>query len=418
MRQFFSQAFAGNLARRRTFPDTFESVTFNPASSEGRAGCRILQQRTPFQVSRLRFRRRRKEEDIGDHWDVTTTNARRLAFFPEMLCVAAPCTIALDNSFRYAVPARDKLGASSMVEFCLEEKMPRVDVEVEVEVEVESEVKVGNDEGVLLNSSKSRGPPTVLVGVWKVCKLQSRFDPSEALLLSPRAYLFEQHSRGPHNYGPARQVYASPFITVVGCSDGESACSRNLHAALYLSNTHAASASTHAPIVRARDLGEEEAMRSNLILIGIPAENSATAALMERLERSGVGPPVTFHSRGDGGGGADESTDETRSVTVGPCTFRGADIGLIFLAPAWDVAKGEARLRLVVAGLGPAGLRHAMALAQPTIPPMMRAPFSNQIPDFMVVDRNVLARGAGGILAAGSWGEDWGWMPEASWWSC
>ena len=64
------------------------------------------------------------------------------------------------------------------------------------------------------------------------------------------------------------------------------------------------------------------------------------------------------------------------------------------------------------------GLRAIASLLQPTIPPMLRAPLSNQMPDFMVVSSKVLGQGAGGILAAGSWGYDWNWSEESSYWQC
>ena len=60
------------------------------------------------------------------------------------------------------------------------------------------------------------------------------------------------------------------------------------------------------------------------------------------------------------------------------------------------------------------GLRAAAQLIMPTIPPMYRAPLSNQMPDFIVVSRIVLAAGAGGILAAGMWNYNWKWSSESS----
>ena len=43
-------------------------------------------------------------------------------------------------------------------------------------------------------------------------------------------------------------------------------------------------------------------------------------------------------------------------------------------------------------------------LAEPTIPPMMRSPYSNQIPDFVVVGPGTAAKVLGGIEALGFWG--------------
>lgn len=93
---------------------------------------------------------------------------------------------------------------------------------------------------------------------------------------------------------------------------------------------------------------------------------------------------------------------------------RNTDQGLLFLAPWRGNGEEDHRLLLGITGNSLAGLRHVMRLATPTIPPMTRAPFTNLIPDFVVVGKEVLSRGMGGILAAGSWGNDWEWMPEAS----
>lgn len=391
MRDYFRLAFL-KADRYDHLPDEFETLTFNPASTESRAGCRILQQLNPFQISKLKF----KKEIKHDKWSITTKNVGRIALDPRILCSRVElCKVSIDKNLTYAFQA------DFMVEFCLESAYA---------------VEVQNDAASTPWLSARAGD----MHLWKVCDLQSsHMDSSTSLLASSKSYIFEKYQRGPHNYGPARQVYASPFVIVVGCStslpdvpkDGnDSNCLRNKNAALYLSNTHVASASTHAPIVKAHELGQDDERVSNLILIGGPAENIVTSKLMLEMTASGIGPPVKF------GKVCGELCEP--SVTIGPCTFRGSDIGILFLAPSWDDKAGEARLRLVLAGLDPAGLRNIMSLAQPTIPPMMRAPFSNQVPDFVVVDRRVLARGAGGILAAGYWGAGWEWKPEASWWTC
>ena len=46
-------------------------------------------------------------------------------------------------------------------------------------------------------------------------------------------------------------------------------------------------------------------------------------------------------------------------------------------------------------------------LAWPTVPPMVRAPFANYIPDYMVIDGNIWAEGFGSVTAAGFWNTAW-----------
>ena len=54
-----------------------------------------------------------------------------------------------------------------------------------------------------------------------------------------------------------------------------------------------------------------------------------------------------------------------------------------------------------------AGYLHASRLAWPTVPPMVRAPFANYLPDFVVVDESVWAEGFGGVALAGYWDTWW-----------
>ena len=106
-------------------------------------------------------------------------------------------------------------------------------------------------------------------------------------------------------------------------------------------------------------------------------------------------------------------------------------------AGAAETAGGG--LGMVVAGTDAAGLRDALALGQPTIPPMVppppslllplpvsllythslppyqvRAPYTNMHPDVIVTGPDFAWKGIGGVLAAGRWGPAWALAPEAS----
>ena len=54
-----------------------------------------------------------------------------------------------------------------------------------------------------------------------------------------------------------------------------------------------------------------------------------------------------------------------------------------------------------------AGLATLTALATPTVPPMTRAPFSNNVPDLLVTGPQTLAKGWGGLQAVGHLDYDW-----------
>jgi hypothetical protein len=50
-------------------------------------------------------------------------------------------------------------------------------------------------------------------------------------------------------------------------------------------------------------------------------------------------------------------------------------------------------------------------LAWPVVPPMVRAPFANYIPDYMVINQHIWSLGFGGVRAAGFWDSNWQFDP-------
>mmetsp|Transcript_4733 Transcript_4733/g.7681 ORF Transcript_4733/g.7681 Transcript_4733/m.7681 type:complete len:200 (+) Transcript_4733:314-913(+) len=172
----------------------------------------------------------------------------------------------------------------------------------------------------------------------------------------------------------------------------------------------------------------------NRILIGHPRQNQATEALFRRMNtQQGRYPPVYFDfddkmmtkrnktevAVGEGDNKKDNAEPQEdeyvlSGIRIGNCKFLGPGIGVLLFIADWDETHHTSMLNLVIAGTDSKGLRHIMKLAQPTIPPMMRAPFANQVPDYVVVDGSVLSSGAGGILAAGFWANDWSVASEVS----
>ena len=242
-------------------------------------------------------------------------------------------------------------------------------------------------------------------------------------MLTERSFDFEKYERGPTNSGPARQVFSKPFLIVTSTTTTQ----LPHYLSMYVANMHMVAASTYVNIVNDYDIvggrssggsgrggggggsgggggggGDNSNLTvdfqsQNMIIIG-----RDNALWQEYLEEP-VRPPVERLPNG---------------FRVGPCVFNQSGTGLIFLAPHWDAVSNASRLRLYIVGNDDEGLRAAGRLVIPTIPPMLRAPLSNQIPDFVVVSKNVLQRGAGGILASGSWNYDWSFSREASYWQC
>ena len=132
----------------------------------------------------------------------------------------------------------------------------------------------------------------------------------------------------------------------------------------------------------ARDKGE------NLVLVGGDSD-AAQRALNETAAPLGL--------RRDG-------------VSVGDCYFSG-DLGVASLLPLRD-----GRLALLLAATSDEALDTTVELlATPTIPPMARQPFSNALPDVVVLDARQARRfGPGGFRLAGFWDHDWSFAHQGS----
>ena len=87
----------------------------------------------------------------------------------------------------------------------------------------------------------------------------------------------------------------------------------------------------------------------------------------------------------------------------------GRNLALATLIPQRD---GSVGLRLH--GSTIAALEHLLYdIGQPTIPPMMRAPFTNQHPSIILSDADERHRGAGAVLLAGFFTDEWRLSPSA-----
>ena len=261
----------------------------------------------------------------------------------------------------------------------------------------------------------------------------------------PDAY--ERLERGPATAGPMRAVTASPFFIVVGTSGPADATAAYLHAAMFLAQLHAAASEALAPIVNDTQLSlrtcthqqqqqeeEEEVAEgpsslclppgSNLVLLGSSAHNSVTRALAAGAAGSRTFP-IEFHPEEAAAAGAGAwggfSVPLSRGGFAPPrqrVTFSERGLGVVSTAGWWDARAAvgsRARLALVLAATDADGLWGLLRLAEPTIPPMTRAPFSNLFPDVAVASAERLRRGgADGLVLAGFYDAAWQLAPEAS----
>ena len=107
--------------------------------------------------------------------------------------------------------------------------------------------------------------------------------------------------------------------------------------------------------------------------------------------------------------------DKNRGVAVrDDCAIPANDEpAAAFLAPA--AARADA-LDLVVTGLHLVTLEWLVATTFATNQPHTRAPFSNMLPDFVVVDKAARWTGVAGIRATGYFDDDW--RPASGFFAC
>lgn len=181
--------------------------------------------------------------------------------------------------------------------------------------------------------------------------------------------------RGPGTSGPLRQVVETAFEIV--------AEEKHLALAVYLANQFAQTGHARAPVAL-----DDASGPGNVVLLG------DSAAARDALNRTAAALEIR-----DG------------AVDLGGCAFRGPGVAVAALLPL------DGRLALLLWGADDGALAALVALlATPTIPPMARQPFSNALPDVVVLDAAAAETGgAAGYVAAGFWDSDWSFARDASW---
>lgn len=276
--------------------------------------------------------------------------------------------------------------------------------------------------------------------------------------------------RSPLTSGPVRQIYARPLIIVYGTPVEQELRLALRDLAVYIGNSILAAHSTSVRMLTdleyrsskyylARDL-------ANVLFIGGPSANKAVRTLcmpssndQESLYLEDPPPdlsqvhcllPVHFH--GTKTATKDPPTNNKVGAvatdewfSIGPHVFENKDDSVIFTLPLHTVSKGETKNRgtstvptppssslpalsvtesimdfsyldpnshvalgACIHAQSAIGYSHFSRLAWPVVPPMVRAPFANYVPDFMVLNGDVWARGFGAVAAAGFWNSTWG----------
>jgi hypothetical protein len=258
-------------------------------------------------------------------------------------------------------------------------------------------------------------------------------------------------------YGPIRRLYDRPFVVVYGTPNSQPLRIAMRDLAMYLANSHYASHFTSVQVYSDLEFATGNYLRrfqqANILFVGDASQNkflrtvlsppSAAAASGQPVPvlRGRLPEAVDFFAVKDTSSarsGREEEDDDDdddglaggdgrRGFRVASHSFNGSDEALIFTMPLlrtfsniselfFDPSSRDAlpsigpedqAMGLVLAANSLHGYLQLSRLAWPVIPPMVRAPFANYLPDFVVLDRRIWDEGLGGILAAGYWDMDW-----------
>jgi hypothetical protein len=389
-------------------PQHFRVVSLNPSMYGSKGGIRILQLERPYMTGTVDARWRRAEgQQQQGHWVLTTANVRRFA-------IVAPLRPPAERRPLLSSTSGSSCGGGVGVEINGASFTAAV-VNDATGVE-ESGAWVGKS--FLLGGGGGGGSG----GSWAI-------DGSGSTTGS-----FERHERGPSNYGPARQVFASEFVIVRGTGGSVAETDANMRTAVLIANSHYLASHTRAVIMTDDQLHEQLAASPSSrlrqrVLIGLAGSNRfiKTAEDCEGATNTGGSSqctlPIRLFKPEDG---AEAGGAAVADIEVGPCNFSDEGIGLVFTTPRWEsensdedstgtASKGRALLDLVVTGTSIGGMlnvssRFSFAFNQA----LTRATFTNMVPDVVVTGRELLRKGPGGMVAVGFWGNSWEWRSDTT----
>ena len=246
-------------------------------------------------------------------------------------------------------------------------------------------------------------------------------------------------------------IYARPFYIVYGTPNDVSIRTAIRDLAIYLANSHLAAHGTFVQVLSDFEYKSEKCSDdfplSNILMIGGPAHNKLMRKLC--IDKSiayqdsdgreyliGAGfeklfcySPVWFSS--------DEASEP--SFRVGSHMFNSSTEAVMFTLPiarpvnalsqkeasmvsrrsqkgspekdyvpiTFTYANSESVMGGCIHANTALGYHHVSRAAWPVVPPMVRAPFTNYIPDFLVLNHKIWPHGFGGVRLAGYWDSNW-----------
>jgi hypothetical protein len=172
----------------------------------------------------------------------------------------------------------------------------------------------------------------------------------------------------------------------------------------------------------------------NIILIGGPMSNKVTQKIISNEEilsrHFQASFPVKFTSPWDKT--IDEQSEAyVEEFSIGDYFFNDKSNSLLFTFPikydSSDIKKlnfpkqhnnwmyeSKSRLGALILANRHTGFLSLTRLVSPTIPPMVRSPFANYQPDYMVINEKIWESGFGSVQMAGFWDSYWNFSRDVS----
>ncbi|KAG9321131.1 hypothetical protein KVV02_005257 [Mortierella alpina] len=350
------------------FPLEFEITVLNPAGIGSRGGIQVEQLRLPYRqvkgtvkVKIVKDEQRERNYEQWNTWIVETTNVRRLRFLdsPSLRLRRGQVSTLILDGVRFDIGQND--GAFSLATLSL---------------------------GSFLREGTNKGPR------WQ--------------FMSSSEWIKTERHR--ETYGPAIQILEKKVVVVVGThfnnsqtegagGQGKSPFARAFdRIAKLVSHDIYLYGRGDAEIITDKEylarienaLPDTEVERPNLVLIGDHHQNSVTKLVLAQTEQK-----VAINSQ------EGLVVVQPGSDPVVETEYRQPGTGLLMIRP-W----GTHNLAMVIAGLDVQGVETAARLF-PKRTGLL-------VPDWVVTGPEMAWKGAGGILAAGYWGNRWEYLPHMS----
>jgi len=230
------------------------------------------------------------------------------------------------------------------------------------------------------------------------------------------------------NYGPSRSLYSRPFIIVYGTPSNQAIRVAIKDLAVYLGNSHYSAHGTKVKVLSDLEYRAGNYMKAadlaNILFIGGPSHNKLLKAIMRNSTNYKINADDNVLQMIATIPTDLQLSSDINSFALSDQVFDRSNHAILFTLPLNrfkpsslvknDFQSISTAMAGCIHGNSAAAYHHISRLAWPVVPPMVRSPFANALPDYMVIDQLIWSKGFGGLLSAGYWDCNWRQDPSRS----